>query len=104
MIIYIFFLSLILLQGVARSTNDPVRAVFTDAFIERLKDRDFVRSHMQAVGSFMPRLLEVLVHERDRYMVEKLQQEQGKRIVGVVGLGHLVCFIVFFLLDFFFFF
>ena len=37
---------------------------------------------------FLEIAVQILVHERDAYMVEKLYQLEG-RVVGVVGLGHL---------------
>ena len=40
------------------------------------------------LSSFHKTAVQILVHERDAYMVEKLHQLEG-RVVGVVGLGHL---------------
>ena len=75
--------------AMSKSSGDPVKALFSEQFIERLKDRDMVRTHMRALSTVAPKLFHALVGERDEYMVNKLNAEPGKRIVGVVGLGHL---------------
>lgn len=56
--------------------------------IEKLKNQDALASLMEELAGAHPILQEVLIDERDRYLVEKIRNAPGKRIVAVVGAGH----------------
>ncbi len=56
--------------------------------IEQLKDRDTISEMMQALAEEMPGVKRPLIDERDLYLMSKIQEAPGKRIVGVVGAGH----------------
>eukprot|EP01100_Stratorugosa_tubuloviscum_P003475 TRINITY_DN1846_c2_g1_i2.p1 TRINITY_DN1846_c2_g1~~TRINITY_DN1846_c2_g1_i2.p1 ORF type:complete len:107 (+),score=30.10 TRINITY_DN1846_c2_g1_i2:198-518(+) len=43
---------------------------------------------VQELSAIFPSLLTPLLHERDLYMTYQLRSIQAKKIVGVVGLGH----------------
>ncbi len=43
---------------------------------------------MEEMGETLPDLKRVLIDERDLYLVEKIKSSPGKRIVAVVGAGH----------------
>jgi pheromone shutdown-related protein TraB len=43
---------------------------------------------MTEMGEALPDLKRVLIDERDIYLVEKIKSSPGKRIVAVVGAGH----------------
>lgn len=61
--------------------------------IEKLKEGDILESTFTEFAEQSPELYEALIGERDRYMAARLRQEnlqnQGKRILVVVGAGHL---------------
>jgi len=61
--------------------------------IEKLKEGDILESTFTEFAEQSPELYEALIAERDRYMAARLRQENtdniGKRILVVVGAGHL---------------
>jgi pheromone shutdown-related protein TraB len=57
--------------------------------IERLKQQDVLEALLSEVGRSMPMLKAILIDERDRYLAAKIRQTTGKKIVAVVGAGHL---------------
>lgn len=56
--------------------------------IEKMKQQDVLEALLSEVGTAMPALKEILIDERDRYLAEKIKAAPGKRIVAVVGAGH----------------
>lgn len=56
--------------------------------IESLKDRDTIGELMREFAKEMPRLQVPLIDERDRFLMSAIQEAPGKKIVGVVGAGH----------------
>ena len=57
--------------------------------IEDLKDQDLINKLMKELGKQMPSMKQVLVDERDQYIAEMIKKSPGKKIVAVVGAGHL---------------
>ncbi len=61
--------------------------------IEMLKRQDIITEMMEELGELAPKAKEVLVDERDIYIAGKLKklaaENPGKRILAVVGAGHL---------------
>jgi pheromone shutdown-related protein TraB len=60
----------------------------TEEQIESLKDRDTIGEMMRAFAVEMPELQIPLIDERDRYLMSSVQEAPGRRIVAVVGMGH----------------
>ncbi len=77
----------------------------TAADIEKMKQQDLLTEMLIEAGRELPTLVEVMLHERDRYMAhalqaprrfvrvsrtaeEALQSGQQLTVVAVVGLGH----------------
>jgi pheromone shutdown-related protein TraB len=60
----------------------------TEEEIERLKQQDVLESVLSGVGSSMPKLKTILIDERDLYLMAKIRQAPGRKIVAVVGAGH----------------
>ena len=56
--------------------------------IEELKDKDIVSELMNELGREAPSVKKVLVDERDVYLASKILSTEGKKIVAVVGAGH----------------
>lgn len=56
--------------------------------VEKMKQQDVLESLLSEVGQSMPVLREILIDERDRYLTEKIRTAPGKKIVAVVGAGH----------------
>lgn len=56
--------------------------------IEQLKDRDTINEMLNEVAAALPGVKEPLIDERDRFLMSKIQESPGQRIVAVVGAGH----------------
>jgi len=67
----------------------------TEDQIEGLKEGDMLHSLVEEFGEVLPSVKEVLIDERDQYMVGKLAQlaekpDGPKNILAMVGAGHLI--------------
>lgn len=60
----------------------------TEESLQDLKKQDVLSDMMQELGKEIPTLKTVLIDERDHYLAEKTLQAEGKKIVSVVGAGH----------------
>lgn len=60
-----------------------------EADIERMKQEDVLESILAEVGKTLPSLKKILIDERDIYLAQKIRSAPGKKIVAVVGAGHL---------------
>lgn len=60
-----------------------------EAEIEELKKKNAVESMMQELADYMPSVKTVLIDERDRFLAAKIFQAPGKKVVAVVGAGHM---------------
>lgn len=59
-----------------------------EAEIERLKSADALNELMKEFSAKLPKVRTALIDERDQYLTEKIQSAPGKKIVAVVGAGH----------------
>ncbi len=57
--------------------------------IEDLKGQDMLEDAIEELGNELPEIKEVIIHERDQYMAEKLRHTPGHKILAVIGAGHL---------------
>jgi pheromone shutdown-related protein TraB len=62
-----------------------------DIDIDELLNQDLISTMMEEFGRIAPSVTQVLIHERDQYIAEKINRvrKQGKKVVAVVGAGHL---------------
>ncbi len=60
----------------------------TEEDIEKMKREDMLESLLAEVGKSLPVIREILIDERDRYLAEKIRTAPGRKIVAVVGAGH----------------
>ena len=56
--------------------------------IEKMKQEDILESILSEVGESVPVLKKILIDERDLYLAAKIKSAPGKKIVAVVGAGH----------------
>ena len=56
--------------------------------IERMKQADALESILADVEKELPALRDILIDERDQYLAQKIRTAPGKKIVAVVGAGH----------------
>jgi pheromone shutdown-related protein TraB len=60
----------------------------TEEDIERMKQQDVLDALLSEVGQSMPMLKTILIDERDRYLAARIRQAPGRKVVAVVGAGH----------------
>jgi len=60
----------------------------TEEKLEELKKKDVLSELMSELGEAMPELKRVLIDERDIYLAEKIKRSAGRKLVAVVGAGH----------------
>ena len=73
----------------ALATSLFERPELDEAELRRLRDRDVMTELMQELGAALPELKRVLIDERDAWLAERIRTTPGRRIVAVVGAGHL---------------
>jgi len=56
--------------------------------IEKMKEKDVLETLISELGEALPELRQVLIDERDQYLAHKIRTAPGKKIVAVVGAGH----------------
>lgn len=60
----------------------------SEEHIEALKEKGALEMLLQEMGDQLPGVKERLIDERDLYMVEKIRQAPGQKLLAVVGAGH----------------
>ncbi len=65
-----------------------IREEISKEEIEKLKESDALSEAMEMLADQSPEMKRILIDERDQFMAEKIRQSPGKRIVAVVGAGH----------------
>lgn len=60
----------------------------TEEKLDEIKEKDVLTEMMNELGKVMPVLKKVLIDERDLYLTQKMKNTDGKKIVSVVGAGH----------------
>ena len=60
----------------------------TEEELEKLKSEDMLTSMLSELGKSFPKLKTALIDERDKYLSHKIKTASGKKIVAVLGAGH----------------
>jgi pheromone shutdown-related protein TraB len=60
----------------------------TEEKLAELRNKDVLSEMMDEIGKAMPVLKTVIIDERDQYIAQKMKESNGKKIVSVVGAGH----------------
>ena len=58
--------------------------------LRRIRQKDVLSELMNELGRVMPGLRRVLIDERDAYLAQKIRETEGKKIVAVIGAGHVI--------------
>ena len=64
------------------------RTEISEDKLRELRETDVLSELMHELGEAMPELKQVLIDERDTFLAEKIKAAEGKKIVAVVGAGH----------------
>jgi pheromone shutdown-related protein TraB len=75
-----------LLWAGLKSSFDKTEITAED--IEKLKSSDVLAEALSEFSRYLPEIQTTLIDERDRYMAQKIAEQDGKNIVAVVGAGH----------------
>lgn len=65
------------------------REKMSEEEIESLKNQSVMDGMMEELSEYLPRVKEVLIDERDRYLASKIWDAPGKKTLAVLGAGHL---------------
>ncbi|MCK5044461.1 TraB/GumN family protein [Candidatus Parcubacteria bacterium] len=60
-----------------------------EELIEKIKEKDIMAQMMEEFGREVPSVKEVLINERDIYIANKILAAPGRKMVAVVGAGHI---------------
>ncbi len=77
-----FMLAVGLLEGLFDRT--PI----SEEKLGEMREQDTLTGMMDEMGQTFPEIREVLLNERDHFMVGRLRQASGTRVLAVVGAGH----------------
>jgi len=61
----------------------------TEENIEELKQHDVLDLALKSLGEKLPELKTTLIDERDQFLACSIRNSQGRKIVAVVGAGHI---------------
>jgi pheromone shutdown-related protein TraB len=61
----------------------------TEEEIEKLKEGDMLEMALKTMGESLPDLKTTLIDERDQYLSHSITHAPGRKIVAVVGAGHI---------------
>jgi pheromone shutdown-related protein TraB len=82
-----FWKRVVLLTGFSAALFE--RAELSEEDLRELRRTDVLSRLLAELGRAFPGLKRVLIDERDAYLAERIRQTPGRRIVAVVGAGHL---------------
>lgn len=77
-----------LINGIIAALFDDEK--LTEDDIAQLQDKDMLNAALNEISQQFPRIKEVLVDERDKYLAYKIKNAPGKNIVAVLGAAHCV--------------
>jgi pheromone shutdown-related protein TraB len=60
----------------------------TEEKLTELRNKDVLSEMMDEIGKAMPVLKKVIIDERDQYIAQKMKSSKWKKIVSIVGAGH----------------
>jgi len=60
-----------------------------EADIEKMKKKDVLDMFLSEIGKSFPEMRRILIDERDQYLAHMIRTAPGKKIVAVVGAGHI---------------
>lgn len=82
-----WYRKLSLLGGLIASIFDKTEVSEED--LAKIKQQDALSAMMQDFGKSFPEVKQVLIDERDQFLASKIRNAPGKKIVAVVGAGHM---------------
>lgn len=56
--------------------------------LKRIRERDSLSAMMEEFGKTFPEVKSVLIDERDQYLASRIRHASGKKVLAIVGAGH----------------
>ena len=81
-----FFKKMMVLSGLFESVVS--KEEISEEELEKMKEKDQLSEMMDEFARVMPEVKEPLIDERDRFLMSKIQEAPGEKVVAVVGAGH----------------
>lgn len=81
-----FWRKFMLLGSLVESLFD--RTEVTEEQLNEIKQQDTMSAMMDEFGAHYPQLRKAVIDERDHFLAGKLLKTQGKKVLAVVGAGH----------------
>ena len=78
-----------ILYWIVMSFFSDKKTEITGESVEKLKEKDVLNALMQELAREMPSIKSVLVDERDAYIAHAISKSPGKKMLAVVGAGHM---------------
>ncbi|NBC28653.1 MAG: TraB family protein [Spirochaetes bacterium] len=72
----------------ALMTSVVSKEKLTEEDLEQLKEQDALEGMLRELAAYLPSAKEVLIDERDRYLATRIYESPERKIVAVVGAGH----------------
>jgi pheromone shutdown-related protein TraB len=60
----------------------------TEEKLAELRNKDVLSEMMDEIGKAMPVLKRIIIDERDQFIAQRMKESPGRKIVSVVGAGH----------------
>ena len=60
-----------------------------EATVEKMKDKNIINEMMEDLSKDFPKIKKTLIDERDSYIATKILQTKSKKMVAVLGAGHI---------------
>lgn len=60
----------------------------SEEMLSKIRQSDVLTEMMNELGEAMPVLKRVLIDERDAFLAQRIRESEGRRLVAVVGAGH----------------
>ena len=81
-----FWKKMMVFSGLLESvfTNEEI----TKEDLEKMKEKDQLSEMMAEFAKVMPEVKKPLIDERDEYLMSRIEEADGRKIVAVVGAGH----------------
>lgn len=57
--------------------------------LEKMKSQDMLTAALNEISASFPQFKSILIDERDQYLAQKIKEAPGKKIVAVLGAGHI---------------
>lgn len=82
------------LKGKAQIIYELLSSIFfseeiTEEELEEMKSQDMLDSALNSLSESFPELKRVLIDERDQYLAQKIKNAPGKKVIAVLGAGHI---------------